>query len=151
MSRIRTIKPEFWTSEQVAFCSRDARLLFVGMWNFCDDGGIHQKSYKRLKMEIFPGDDCSIQDINGWISELIMAGLIVEYTRDSEDYWQVTGWKSHQKIDKPYYRHPPPYLSTETRQEETKIRLPFVDHSANGSRTVVDHSPPEWNGREGKG
>jgi len=34
MARIRTIKPEFWTAEQVMELSRDARLLFIGMWNF---------------------------------------------------------------------------------------------------------------------
>ena len=41
MARIRTIKPEFWTSEQVVDCSPTARLLFIGLWNFCDDGGVH--------------------------------------------------------------------------------------------------------------
>jgi hypothetical protein len=39
MARIRTIRPEFWTSEQVTECSMPARLLFIGLWNFCDDGG----------------------------------------------------------------------------------------------------------------
>ena len=41
MARIRSIKPEFWTAEQVMECSPMARLLFIGMWNFCDDGGNH--------------------------------------------------------------------------------------------------------------
>jgi hypothetical protein len=50
MARIRTVKPEFWTSEQVMNCSRDARLLFIGMWNFCDDGGNHPASAKTLKV-----------------------------------------------------------------------------------------------------
>lgn len=34
MARIRTIKPEFWTSEQVMGCAPLARLLFIGLWNF---------------------------------------------------------------------------------------------------------------------
>ncbi len=41
MARIRSIKTEFWTAEQVMECSPIARLLFIGMWNFCDDGGNH--------------------------------------------------------------------------------------------------------------
>lgn len=37
MPRIRTIKPEYWTSEQVLDLSIPARLAFIGLWNFCDD------------------------------------------------------------------------------------------------------------------
>ena len=48
MARIRTVKPEFWTSEQVAECTPIARLAFIGIWNFCDDNGIHPASIKRL-------------------------------------------------------------------------------------------------------
>ena len=57
MARIRTIKPEFWTSEQVMECSPLARLLFIGVWNFCDDAGNHPMSAKTLKALVFPGDD----------------------------------------------------------------------------------------------
>jgi hypothetical protein len=49
MARIRTVKPEFWTSEQVMELSPLARLAFIGMWNFCDDAGVHTASAKRLK------------------------------------------------------------------------------------------------------
>jgi len=47
MARIRTIKPEFWVSEQVGECSPNARLLFIGMWNFCDDRGVHPAKPNR--------------------------------------------------------------------------------------------------------
>ncbi|KKK60207.1 hypothetical protein LCGC14_3026700, partial [marine sediment metagenome] len=39
MARIRTVKPDFWTSEDVAAVSRNARLLFIGLLNFADDVG----------------------------------------------------------------------------------------------------------------
>ena len=71
MSRIRTIKPEFWTSEQILSCSQNARLLFIGMWNFADDHGVHQSSYVRLRAEVLPGDNCTIEDVKTWINELI--------------------------------------------------------------------------------
>lgn len=57
MARIRTVKPEFWVSEQVTSCSRGARLLFIGLWNFCDDGGVHAAEHKRLKSEVFPSEN----------------------------------------------------------------------------------------------
>ena len=49
MARIRTVKPEFWASEQVMECSPIARLLFIGLWNFCDDAGNHPLSEKTLR------------------------------------------------------------------------------------------------------
>lgn len=135
MARIRTIKPEFWTSEQVAECSPIARLLFVGMWNFADDGGVHPASYKRLRMEVFPGDSFSDAQIRDLVNELKSARLIFEYTSQGQSYWHITGWK-HQKIDKPNVKYPTP-----TKQQ-------FDEWSTNGSRMVDDHSPPESSLRE---
>lgn len=106
MARIRSIKPEFWTSEQVLDLSRDARLLFIGMWNFCDDGGNHPASAKTLKAEVFPGDDdATVQAVMQWVDELIEQRLVVEYEADDKEFWHVTGWH-HQRIDQPTLRHP---------------------------------------------
>lgn len=107
MSRIRSIKPEFWVSEQIANCSRDARLLFIGMWNFCDDGGIHPASYLKIKSEVFPADNISLTIIKNLITQLIKTGLIFEFTVENKIYWQVTGWQ-HQKISKPAFKYPKP-------------------------------------------
>ena len=105
MARIRTVKPEFWTSEQVAECSPTTRLLFIGMWNFCDDGGNHPASIKQLKMQIFPSDDISIAEIEGMVKQLISNDLIAQYTVNNKNFWHVLGWH-HQKIEKPNYKHP---------------------------------------------
>jgi len=133
MARIRTIKPEFWTSEQLVECSRDARLLFIGMWNFCDDGGVMPASVKSLKMKIFPGDDDTSESVRRLIDELIENGLILEYQVENKTYWQVTGWH-HQKIDRPTYKYPPSPDSS----------------SSNVPRTLDETSPPEGKGKEGK-
>lgn len=139
MSRIRTIKPEFWISEQVAELSTTARLLFIGMWNFCDDQGVHPASYKSLKMEIFPGDDLTATDIARLVGELVKQKLVLEYEAQGKQYWLVTGWH-HQKIDKPNKKYPLPPAGFTPK---------FDDHSANGSRTVDDHLPEEGKVREG--
>lgn len=108
MARIRTIKPEFWTAEQVMELSRDARLLFVGMWNFCDDAGVHPAAYKTLKAEVFPGDDITSSDIKTMVSEIIAQGLLCEFEHDGRCWWYVTGWK-HQLINRPTpSRYPKP-------------------------------------------
>ena len=91
MARIGSIKPQFWTSEQIADCSPNARLLFIGMWNFCDDGGNHPASPKTLKAEVFPTDNFGAETIADLIGELILNGLLIEYEVDGKRYWHVTG------------------------------------------------------------
>lgn len=144
MARIRSIKPEFWTSEQVVSCSFIARLLFIGMWTFCDDNGIHPASSKRLKLEIFPGDEISGTEIQAYVDELVRAGLLTEYQSGKVRYWQVTGWHKHQRIEKPNYKHPKPSIAPDL----TIIPQPFADQSTTNRRPVDTHSTPEWSGVE---
>lgn len=131
MARIRTIKPEFCTSDQLVECSTNARLMFATMWCFFDDGGNHPAHPKRLKMEIFPADDFTPADIQAMMDELITQGLVVEYEAEGQLYWHVTGWDKHQKIDRPNPKYP------KFDESSTIIR-----------RTFDDHSPPEGKGRE---
>lgn len=100
MARYRTIKPEFWTSEQVMECTPMARLLFIGTWNFADDAGRHPFSPKQLKAEIFPSDNITSENVLGMLLELSKNGLIVRYTIDNRPYFYIKGWH-HQRIDKP--------------------------------------------------
>lgn len=131
MARIRTVKPEFFTSEQVAECSPNARLLFIGMWCFCDDQGVHPASTARLKMEVFPGDDLTKSQIADMVAELVAHGLLQEYDVEGQKYWLVTGWK-HQKIDKPSRKYP----------------LPFDECSTNVPVAVIERSVTEGKGRD---
>lgn len=142
MPRIRTIKPEFWTSEQVAECSPNARLLFIGLWNFCDDGGVHPANAMRAKMQVFPADAFSKTDVEAMAKELVYAGLLTEYEVDGKAYWRVTGWK-HQKIDQPTFRHPQPNGALPSTPD--RRRTPD-DCSPNKKRTPGEGSPPEGKG-----
>lgn len=105
MARIRSIKPEFWTSEQVMESSPLARLLFLGIWNFCDDSGVHPLKPVSLKALIFPGDDIDSTTIRRLLDELSSNGLVALYAVGEKEYLQVTGWH-HQRIDKPTYKFP---------------------------------------------
>lgn len=106
MPRIRTTKPEFFTSEQVMNLSIFARFAFLGMWNFCDDGGNHPASPKTLKAEVFPSDDVTSTDVQGYVDEMLDQGLLAVYEAAGKQFWHVTGWH-HQRIDKPTIKHPP--------------------------------------------
>ncbi|WP_397570395.1 hypothetical protein [Schlesneria sp. T3-172] len=124
MARIRTIKPEFFTSEQIVECSTSARLLFVGLWCFCDDGGVHPASVKRLKMEVFPGDTVTDDEIQGMVRELISNGLLEEFEAGNERYWHVSGWDRHQKVDRPTIKYPRP-----DAPNSTSVRRGLVEQS----------------------
>lgn len=122
-------------------CSPTARLLFIGLWNFCDDGGCHPASAKTLKAEVFPGDDISSNDVQALIKELVEQGLLNEYEIAGKPYWCVTGWH-HQKIDKPTFKYPRP----------PEFRQPFAEESPNHSPPtrlgVAESSPPEGKGED---
>jgi len=144
-------------------CSRDARLLFIGLWNFCDDTGRHPASVRQLKAEVFPGDDVAIDQVGAWVNELIEAELLIEYEVDGKHYWQVTGWH-HQYISKRQpARYPAPpegpstsKTATPSAPKDTPEIPPFPEQSRNVPGTVPEQSgnvPAGYDtiGREGKG
>ena len=161
MARIRSIKPEFWTSEQIMEVSPVARLAFIGIWTFCDDGGNHPAAIKTLKAEVFPGDNMT--NMVEIVEELISAGLLVQYSANGKDYWHVTGWH-HQKIDQPTFRHPKPdgtipegapKRQQKAREEAKKLSedsaIPIqsdTDVTAEHPRGCASVSPPESRGEE---
>lgn len=131
MARIRSIKPEFWTAGQVLECSTNARLLFIGLWNFCDDKGRHPWRPKQIKAQVFPSDPFTENDIHGMLLELSKNNLITYYEVESQGYFYVNGWH-HQRIDKP---------------QEPKHPAPIQEDSENIPRTI----PPDRIGKEGIG
>ena len=134
MARIRTIKPDFWSDEKLVECSTNARLLFIGSWNFADDNGNLVRSSKKLKMQVFPGDHFDCETL---INELIEQGLFLEYVVNGEKYLHIKGFDKHQRIDKP---------------QKSNIPVPkFAEHSTNAPRMLSEPSGTEGKGKEGKG
>jgi len=129
MARIRTIKPEFWTDEKVIECSLNARLLFIGIWNFADDYGNIQNSPKQIKLKILPSDSI---DIIPLIKELATHGLLTEYSVDSQTYLHISGFDKHQVVNRP--SHP---------------QCPKYEVSLNTHGVLIGGM--EGNGKEGKG
>lgn len=98
-------RPEIWTDERLMQCSTNARLLFLGLQNFCDDAGRHPTSTKRLKMEVFPADPFTDEKITEWMQELTTSGLVESYDVDGTPYWEVMSWND-QRIERPSYKYP---------------------------------------------
>lgn len=99
--RIRSIKPEFWESESLGRVSREARLLFIGLFSCCDDLGRARASSRLLASRLYPYDDDAFKKLPGWIAELEKQGCIRLYQVEGEAYLDIPKWRNHQKIDKP--------------------------------------------------
>ena len=71
MARKRSIDPDSWTDEKIAGLSIGAHLLWIGLISLADDEGRIQWSARQFKVRLFAGkDDVTINDIQGWMSEL---------------------------------------------------------------------------------
>lgn len=137
MARIRTIKPEFWTSEQVMECSPNARLAFIGIWNFCDDAGRMPASAKQIKALVFPSDDFTSANVRGMLDELERNGLVRLYVVDGKEFLAVTGWH-HQKIDRPQK----PKTPEPPDHEPPPARRTFGAGTHKGTHKGKDNNPP---------
>lgn len=100
MARIRTIKPEFWEDEKLAKLPVQARLLFIGTWNFADDNGVLLANPVLMKSHIFPYEDIGISTISEWIDMLVENGMLIRTTYNGKGYLVIRKFLIHQKINR---------------------------------------------------
>lgn len=97
MARIRTIKPEFFTSSDIVSLTPLARVFYVALWCEADREGLLSWNENTMKMRYLPGDDVYVSDI---ADELEEAGLIVFYDgEDGKTYVEIPTFKEHQVIN----------------------------------------------------
>ena len=114
MARKRMIDPKFWSDDKMMALTTRHRLLFIGIWNFSDDGGIHKNSNNMLKAEVFPCDDINVEEVGNLKDELIELELIIPFNSNGIELFYVKNWKIYQSIQKPIpskYKLPEDYSS----------------------------------------
>ncbi|MGZ6880164.1 MAG: hypothetical protein ACXVGB_09705 [Mycobacteriaceae bacterium] len=100
MARIRSIKPEFWSDRKISRLSRDARLLYLSMWNFSDEHGRLQGDPRYIKGHCLPyEDDLSLADVEGLLNELEGADRIQIYEVDGDPYVYLPNLARHQRLE----------------------------------------------------
>lgn len=102
--RIRSIKPEFWSSEDVAALPWEDRLLFIGLWSYVDDNGVGRDVEKLIVADLFPLEDDpreTLARVSRGLQTLSAASLITRYSVDGRPFLRITTWDLHQRIDKP--------------------------------------------------
>jgi hypothetical protein len=132
VARIRTIKPEFFTSEDIVGLSPLARLLYIALWCEADREGRLIWKPRTFKLRYLPADNC---DAAVLAQELIDQGLVVLY---GDGLAFIPTFGDHQHLN----------------PREAASLLTPPDASATRRSRVRDASarvPDAQGGREGKG
>ncbi len=117
--RIRSIKPEFWRSDDIAALSIEDRLLYIGLWSYVDDNGVGLDKLASIAADLFALDlerdpSETFARVSRGLARLAAKGLIVRYEAEGRPLVAVPTWTSHQRVDKPgKIRYPAP-TSTDT-------------------------------------
>lgn len=144
MARIRSIKPGFFTSEDVSELPLRARLTWIGLWTHCDDQGRAKDNTRLIKAALWALDDVSLKDVEEDLTVLANCGRIVRYQVGGQNYLAVTNWAAHQHPNKPQKSTLPP-------PPDTHEPVPEAGTEPARSAPVVVTVGEEGRGTEGKG
>jgi len=142
MGRIRTIKPGFWTNEELSSLPEPTHLLAAGLLNYADDEGYFNANPALIKAELSPLREPSVS-IHCSLSELSRIGYIALGTGgDGRRYGRVVNFTAHQRINRP------------SASKIAAISIAwdqFTEPSVSSHCILSEPSLPEGKGREGKG
>lgn len=110
VGRIRTIKPEFFTSPSTAKASHTARLFYIALWCWADDYGRGETNLTMLAGFAFPEDDqITRKEVPSLCKEVADAFDVEFYTVRDRFYYAIPAWDDHQRTQrKAASRHPGP-------------------------------------------
>ena len=147
MPRIRSVKPDFWSDEKLAKVSRESRLIFIALWNFCDDYGVTQGDPSYLRSQVFPYDhDVSVETFASWLLELEKYEFIVRMLHHGNQYYFLPNFLKHQKIDHPSNKRFPDPSEMQRKSSRGLARAARVctqksplDREGEGDRDLEDN------------
>lgn len=138
MSRIRTIKPEFWQDEDLSMLPPETHMLAAALLNHSDDEGYFKANPKLVKATCCPLREDSV-NIHASLSELSNVGYIRLGTgSDGKRYGYVVGFTKHQRVNRP---------------SPSKIKEIGIcwDDSMSAHGEISECSSPERNREQGTG
>lgn len=137
MPRIRTIKPEFWSDEDLSGLPAETHMLAAALLNHADDEGYFNANPKLVKAVCCPlrEDSVSVHKSLELLSEVRYLRLL--NGSDGKQYGQVMNFTKHQRVNRP---------------TESKIKglIVITEDSVSPHGAVTDGSPPERKGKERK-
>lgn len=129
--RIRSIKPEFWRSDDISRLSISARLTFIGMWSYVDDNGVGSARLSNIIGDLYAEDMAvdpqeTLRRVSSDLQQLETAGLILKY-KDPEhptrELYYVVNWERHQLVNRPSKGHQYPLPTAETLENSRKSAI----------------------------
>lgn len=161
MARIRSIKPEYWSDRSLARqLSRDARLLYVALWNFADEHGRLPGDSRWVKGNCLPyDDDLDPPAVEQLLGQLAAAGKVIAYEADCDPYLYLPNLAKHQRLeaakvpsrlpDPPPGDRPPPRPDPDDAARGEGKAQPEADqsgHRADTSAPGADEDTPGLSG-----
>lgn len=144
MARTRSVKPGFWSDEKLANVSREARLLFVGLWTTSDDYGVSKGHPIWLRSQIFPFDaDMSEEQMCNLLNELVQSGFVVPFDFNDEIYLHIPNFLKHQKIDHPSVNRNPEFRESLANHSRF-IRESFAPNRVELSRVNINLASQDY-------
>jgi len=127
VARIRSVKPEFFTSKTLAQLDYRTRLTFIGLWTHADDGGRCEDDATLIRAALWVREqDLTDFDVECDLRNLATHGLIDRYDGEFRGavrpLLQVNGWSEHQRINNPTKSRIPAPLPEDSRR--THVGLP---------------------------
>jgi hypothetical protein len=100
MARIRTIKPEFWTDEDLSSVSAETALLAIALLNYADDDGYFKAHPGLVRAGCMPLRDTSLK-----VSDMLGSLTEISYIRlgtgsDGKRYGQIINFAKHQVVNR---------------------------------------------------
>ena len=151
--RIRSIKPEFWRSDDITALTIEDRLLFIGLWSYVDDNGVGLDKLSAITADLFAGDlerdpSETFARVSRGLQNLSDHGRIVRYEAEGKDFLAVANWSKHQRIDKPNKpRFPQPDAENATPRESVATpsrdirETPAPGTEEQGNRGTEEQAP----------
>jgi hypothetical protein len=122
MARIRSIKPEFFTSLTIAEQPLSARLTFIGLWTYVDDNGVGQADPRLIRAAIWPLEEAPdiLQRTREDLRSLQEGRLITLYEASGRPLVHISSWDEHQKVSHPRKpRFPLPWEVPEAADQDS--------------------------------
>ena len=102
MARIRSIKPEAFTSESLSRVDYFTRWTFAGLWTYLDDEGYGRGDSRLIRAALYPlDDDVTAKKVDKAIDALIAEGCICCYEVGERQFIHAPKWGDHQKVNRP--------------------------------------------------
>jgi len=96
------ISPGFFTDEElVEHFDAWGRIFYQGLWCVAEDSGCFELKPLQLKMQIFPGDNISTDEINTFLEKLEDLRKIIIYEVNGKKYAWIKNFHKHQTLNKP--------------------------------------------------